>query len=202
MEEIMKTKRLAVAAMVTVIMFTLYGCGSVKSTLVMKPDGEVVYENAGYGRLGADARSLASAKVSEAQADKIRSEAYRIRKQADAMTAMLTGQQIGEKTEGGAVVAKKGYYLLGFVNNDPKVTGYTYHPEQPGVKIMLNPGGGFAFMEVRDIPYDIVIYRESDNQIAKTITPRYDYLYAEKMSHKKAVGKALVDLKFTIDKFN
>lgn len=120
-------------------------------------------------------------------------EAYRIKKQADTLDKMITGLKEGKAYEAG-----RGRYIIALINNDPKWQVYCPHPEIPGLKVIADPNGGFGFMEVRDIPYTINLYR-SDGKIFSQLTPRYEYNFAEKITHKKLVGNVLADWKITVN---
>lgn len=115
-------------------------------------------------------------------------ESYRIKKQADAYDKMMAGLQGGK-----VVTAANGKFLIALINNDSTRGMYIYHPEIPGMKLTVEPRGGFRFLEVRDIPYEITLYYTNGGLIKK-INPKYEADYQEKVSHKKLVGNILVDL--------
>ncbi len=119
-------------------------------------------------------------------------EAYRIKKQVDLQERMLNGL-----AEGVVRQSKRGF-LIALVNNDPKQMAYIYHSEIPGFKIFAEPNGGFGWMDVRDIPYEIVVYRR-DGRIIGRIRPEDDYKFKEKIAHKKRIGTLLVDYMITIN---
>ncbi|GEM_PF-7031602 len=113
-------------------------------------------------------------------------ESYRIKKQADAYSKMMAGLQ-----EGKTVAAGNGKFLIGLINNS-HASVYVYHPEMPGLKLTADSNGGFQVFEVRDMPYEIAVYR-STGKLARQIRPRYEPDYQEKLAHKKLVGNMLVD---------
>ena len=186
----MKTKNFAVAVLGLVIL--LGGCGGQRhAVLKTEADGSLVHDdwNASLFQKSIDPVDLA-------QANRVNAEAYRIKKQADTLDKMMTGLQ-----EGKTVTAASGKFLIGLINNDRSHGVYLYHPEIPGLKLTAEPGGGFQVFEVRDIPYEVVIYNMTGG-IIKHIKPRYEPGYRENIAHKKLVGNILVDLRIKINRVN
>jgi len=167
----MKTRILAVTALV----FLVAGCaGQRHAALKTDKDGTINHDDWNVSLLQPSIGPLELA------------ESYRIKKQADTYDKMITGLQ-GGKT----VAAGSGKFLIGLINNG-HIGVYIYHPEIPGLKLTADPNGGFQILEVRDIPYEIAVYK-SGGKIARQIQPRYEPDYQEKLAHKKLVGNVLVD---------
>lgn len=178
----MKTRIFTIT--VLAIMF-LTGCaGQMHSRLDTKTDGEITHDAWSASLFLPPPGPIALA------------ESYRIKKQADTMDKMMTSLQ-----EGKTVAAASGKFLIGLINNDRSHGVYLYHPEIPGLKLMADPKGGSQVFEVRDIPYEIVLYSMTGD-IIKKIKPRYEPDYEENIAHKKLVGNILVDLRIKINRAN
>ncbi len=106
--------------------------------------------------------------------------AYAIKKGADAMSQ--------------GKVMSSDLIIIGFVNNDQNEKAYIYHPEIPGFRVDIMPKGGFAFVQVRNIPKEIVFYDQQGN-IVKQMRPN-----PANMARVKIVNGTKVDLLFTINK--
>lgn len=174
----MKTK--IFVAMAAVIVFLASGCAGQRHATLKDKDGTIItHDDSNISLLEPSVGPIELA------------EAYRIKKQADMLDKMVSGLQDGK-----TVTASNGKFLIGVINNDSRRTVYLYHPEIPGIKLIVKPRGGFQIFPVRDIPYEIVLY-DAGGRIIRKINPRYE---KEKLAHKKLLGNALVDYKITINR--
>lgn len=179
-----KTAVATVLASAIALIFLLGGCaGKRNGSLMVEKDG-VIFNDSNLSFFQPSIRPLELAR------------SYEIKKRADTYGRMMTNLQ-----NGNLVTATGNKYLIGLVNNDSSKSVYIYHPEIPGMKLTAESGGGFQILEVRDIPYEIVIYNSAGG-IIKKITPRSDSNFQEKVSHKKLVGNILVDLVITVSKIH
>jgi len=173
----MKTRILAVTALV----FLVAGCaGQRHAALKTDKDGTITHDDTNISLLQPSISPLELA------------ESYRIKKQTDTLDKMMTELQNGK-----TVAATSGKFLIGLINNS-HASVYVYHPEIPGFKLTAGPNGEFQVFEVRDMPYEIAVYK-IDGKLAKQIRPRYEPDYQEKLAHKKLVGNLLVDFVIKIN---
>ncbi len=172
----MKTKNFAVyAVLVAIMLTTFFGCaGQRHAALMVGKEVAITHDDSNISLLQPSVGPLELA------------ESYRIKKQADTLDKMMTSLQ-----EGKTVAASNGKFLIGLINNS-HASVYVYHPEIPGFKLTAGPNGEFQVFEVRDMPYEIAVYK-MDGKLARQIRPRYEPDYQEKLAHKKLVGNLLVD---------
>jgi len=121
-------------------------------------------------------------------------ESYRIVKQADTYADMMKNAQSGK-----FVAASEGKFMLGLLNNSSSQTVYMYHPEAPGLKLEVGPKGDFKPFEVRDIPYEIVLYNSINNKIIRQFKPRDEPDFENKIARKKLQGNVFVDFLIKIN---
>lgn len=179
----MKTRIFVV--MTLVVIFLVSGCGGQRHATLKDKEGMIItHDDSNISLLEPSIGPIEMA------------EAYRIKKQADIIEKMMN-----DLKEGKAVTAPSGQFLIGIINNDPRIAVYIYHPEIPSMKLIIDPRGGFSVFPVRDIPYNIILYSAS-GRIIKRISPRHEPNYQEKIAHKKLVGNLLVDYKITIARVN
>jgi len=178
-------KRMMIFGILMVMVWVVGCAGKRHSTFKTNEDGTLEHKGWNISILNPDAGPVLLA------------EAYRIKKQGDALEAMT--KSITEGKTGSAI---KGY-LIGMINNDPYRSTYFYHPEMPGMKITLDPKGGYFVLPVRTIPTQITLYN-ANGTMGDKIYPLNDftgYNYrGNSRGCKKYVGAYEVDLRYTIDK--
>ncbi len=179
-------KKLLVILVILLAMVWMAGCAG-KRHSVFKPhsDGSLEHNGWNISIFNPDTGPVSLA------------EAYRIKKQADALETMVNNISDG-RTEG----SSKGF-LIGIINNDPYRSTYFYHPEMPGMKITLDSKGGYFILPVRTMPTQITLYNPNGT-VGDKIYPlkdlsRYNY-QGNNRGCKKYVGAYEVDLRYTIDK--
>jgi hypothetical protein len=170
----MKKKTIALLAAMAILSATT-GCATKQSgNINLTPNG-MTYES---GSVGTFPSSPASATEM--------SRAYARMKMAE-----------GACGEGQGVTPTTNKLVIGIVNNDPNANLYLYNPEFPGVRIELEPQGGYAFVEVTELPRELVIYR--DDRVVATYHPHKDY-YQGRHTGNPVIGKRKVKIKYTINK--
>lgn len=180
----MKKNILAVAVLAMAV--AIIGCGGQRhATLRVEKDGAVTHDdwNASLLQPSVGPTDMAVA--------------YSIKKDADTREAMMLGLMKGQVNGGSGEKAFN--YVFALINNDRWQAIYIDHPEMPSTKVTAQPGGNPEFIFLRDIPYKILYRRVSDGKIIKEYTPQYDYMFREKMSHKKRINGILVDFVLRVD---
>ncbi len=93
-------------------------------------------------------------------------------------------------------------YLVAIINNDARKSVYFFHPEIPGNKVVLRPGGGFYLIPLMTMPKELTIYssRSGSRYRIRPLRDFRGYSYENTSGYKKYVAGQEVDLRYTINK--
>jgi len=168
-------KNLVLIAIIVIFAFTFIGCaGHISSRVERDKAGNITYTGNNANLFGPPApgpEEVANAYMTMAMADSLK------------------------YSPSAPTTTKK--YVIGVINNDPHQAAYFFHPELPGVKCVLQPNGGYEFVQVMTLPNNLVLYR-ADGIIASTVHPEKDFRKTP-ATGDAMIGGFRVDIRYTIN---